>query len=90
MLIPTSQSLRRQNRRVDRRLASAERVLAAMRAGSALHLQFCNGTPRWSLSDGRPVDPTVARVVVTNTQHIVPVGTALFAGTHPQTYRWAG
>jgi len=76
MVIPTPQSLRRQNRRSDRLLAGAERVITAMRAGNALHLQFLDGKPHWFLTDGRHVDVAVAAVVITH-QQVVDVGDAL-------------
>jgi hypothetical protein len=46
---------RRSNRRLDRRLASVDEILGAMRKGEALHLQYENNRPHWSLSGGRNV-----------------------------------
>jgi hypothetical protein len=39
-MIPTAHTLRARNRSVDRKLAQAENVLNAMRAGASLHLTY--------------------------------------------------
>jgi hypothetical protein len=66
------------------RVAAA--VLAAMRTGQSLHLEFRQTGPRWSLSNGRPIDDRVARLVIINTE-IIAENDALFPNiTMPQTF----
>jgi hypothetical protein len=88
MMIPTPQSLHRQNCRLDARLARAEEVLFAMRGGAVLHLQYLHGKPDWWLSRGQHVEPDVAAAVIANPQ-VVAVGTALFDGLLGQAFRFA-
>jgi hypothetical protein len=89
MSIPTADSLRRRNRKLDRRLRKAEEVIARMREGCALHLQFVAGNPQWFLSDGAHVDATVA-AAVTKHPDIVDGGDALsFPGARAQTFRFS-
>jgi len=62
--IHTSLSLRSRTRRVDRKLAQAENVLNAMRAGASLHLTYSRSGAQWVLSTGRSVSDAAARAVV--------------------------
>jgi hypothetical protein len=87
MPIPTVASLRRVRRQLDRRCLSADRVMAAMRKGQALHCSFERGGPVWWLSDGARVSPEVAKLVVDHVQTI-SVGDGLFRGGTAQTYRF--
>ena len=66
---------------------AAEAVLARMREGRDLHLQFRWYGPDWRLSDGRPVDPKVAQLVTQNPA-VVSIGDALFANAPAQTWRY--
>jgi hypothetical protein len=62
-------------------------VLAAMRRGASLHVEFRETGPRWSFSDGRRVNHHVAKIVIANPE-IVGDNDALFPGiTTSQTYR---
>jgi hypothetical protein len=90
MPIPTREGLRRKARRLDRRIRSAETVVNRMRGGNALHLFYVFGTPTWTLTDGRRVEPAVAEVVIRHPQ-IVEVGDALplGGGAKSQTFRYA-
>jgi hypothetical protein len=86
--IPTPDSLRRAHRRLDRRAASLNAALAAMRRGKSLHLEYrSGGRPCWSLSNGRAVSAEVAAILTRNAS-VVPVGDALFAGIPGQTWRY--
>jgi hypothetical protein len=86
MTIPTI-SLRNQRRRVETRMEKAELVLAKMRAGCALHLEFRKQGPRWALSNGCEVSDAVAQLVIASSS-VVGVGDALFENAACQTYRW--
>jgi hypothetical protein len=71
------QRLNAQARRLDRLNSKVARVLASMRAGSALHLAYgSGGQADWRLSNGWPVSPEVARLVI-NHPTIVGAGDAL-------------
>ena len=83
--VHTASELRRSTRRLDRRLASVDQILGAWR-GEALHLQYENGRPRWSLSGGRSVAADVAAIVIVNAS-VAPVGDALFSNMPGQTWR---
>jgi hypothetical protein len=86
--VPTITSLRQQQRRVDRRRLSADRVIAAMRNdGFALHCSFERSGDMWWLSNGTRVSPEVAKLLVINS-NIVSVGDALFCNASGQTYRF--
>jgi hypothetical protein len=61
-------------------------VLAVMRGGKTLHMQFHDGQPLWSLSDGRLVPGAVATLLITNVA-IVPAGDALFSEMSGQAWR---
>jgi hypothetical protein len=86
-VIPTVATLRTRNRRIDRKLATAQLVLAEMRNGAALHLTHARGGPIWALSTGKQITDHVARLVIASS-NVVGVGDALFAGCRAQTYRW--
>jgi hypothetical protein len=89
MTIHTPASLRTTNRRLARRvgrLEKADAVLAEMRAGAALHLQHTKHGPCWTLSNGRPVSDTIAKLVVASAS-VEGVGDALFEGYLAQTFR---
>jgi hypothetical protein len=87
MTIYTATALHNRNRRLDRKLASAELVLQAMRSGVALHLQFTRSGPVWTLTTGQQVNDTVAKLVTTSAS-VVSVDTALFQGCLGQSWRW--
>ena len=89
MIIPTPNSLRAKNRRLDRRLGGINRAAAAMRGGAALHLTYRSGGPQWALSTGEAVSNVVARALIAH-PNIVDVGDALFAEELAQTWRWKG
>ena len=61
----TASELRRSTRRLIG-LAGVDQILGAMRKGEALHLQYENGRPPWSLSGGRSVAADVATRVIVN------------------------
>jgi hypothetical protein len=89
-MIHTPDSLRATHRRLARRvgpLEQAELVLEEMRAGAALHLQHTKQGPAWTLSNGRPVSDTIAKLVIASAS-VVGVGDALFDGYPAQTFRW--
>ena len=86
MSIPTPQSLRKINRRLDRERRQAEAALAAMRSGATLQ-NF--GRDGWRLSNGQHVSATVARIL-TFDRNVVGVGDSLFGVALSQTWRWAG
>jgi hypothetical protein len=84
----TASELRRSARRLDRLLADIDQILGAMREGEALHLQYENNRPLWSLSGGRNVATDVAALVIGNAS-VAPVGDALFVSIPGQTWRYA-
>jgi hypothetical protein len=86
-MIPTVATLRARNRRLDRKLATAQLVLAEMRNGAALHLTHARSGPIWALSTGKQITDHVARLVIASSS-VVDVGDALFEGVPAQTYRW--
>jgi hypothetical protein len=86
-MIPTINSLHRNHRRVDRKLARAELVLAAMKNGAALHLQLTQGGPVWTLTTGQQVTDSVARLAITSAS-VVGIDTGLFQGCLGQSWRW--
>ena len=89
MTIPTPKRLRRQARRLDRRIRNAEAVVNAMRAGNALHLFYTLGAPTWALTDGRRVDTATAETAIKHPK-VIDVGGALqISGVRSQTYRYA-
>jgi hypothetical protein len=84
--IYTASELHRLGRRLDRRIANVDRVLAAMRHGESLHLQYENGRPLWSLSGGRTVPAHIAALAIADVS-VVAVGRALFDDCLGQTWR---
>ena len=84
--VHTASELRRSTRRLDRRLASVDQMLDAMRRGEALHLQYKNSSPQWSLSGGRVVAADVAKLVTANA-FVVLVDSPLFSDLPGQTWR---
>jgi hypothetical protein len=87
-VIPTPRSLATINRHLDRQRQQAERALAAMRNGAALHHV---GADRWQLSTGETVSAVVARIL-TFDRRVIPCGDCLFGSDQPelsQTRRWA-
>jgi hypothetical protein len=90
MPIPTPDTVRATRRRLAKRvgrLEKAELVLAEMRAGAALHLQHTKRGPCWTLTTGREVSDTIAKLVVESAS-VVSVGDALLDECPAQTYRW--
>jgi hypothetical protein len=86
--IPTVTALQRQNNLVDRRRRAADRVIVAMRDESlALHCSHEKSGTRWWLSDGRPVQPEIAKLVTIDA-NITSVGDGLFRNMPSQTYRF--
>jgi hypothetical protein len=86
--IQTLEQLQAANRRLDRRRAGVNKLLAAMQHPDAsLHLSYRNGRPLWQLSTGEPVSPHVAEIVI-KTPNIVSVGDSLFPGHPGQTWRY--
>jgi hypothetical protein len=79
--ISTAASQRRLDRRLDPRATRVHTVLAAMRAGERLHLEYA-GRPLWSLSGGRAVAPEIASLIIAST-HVRPAGGALFPDDGP-------
>jgi|RhiMetStandDraft_8_1073273.scaffolds.fasta_scaffold47261_1 hypothetical protein len=86
MTVTTTQ-LHKHSRRVDRLNAAVTTVLAAMRAGQALHCEFGQSGPRWRMSNGRFVRSEVARLVIASPD-VAGVGDSLFADTLAQTFRY--
>ena len=84
--IPTPANLRAAARRADRRVANVDRVLAAMKRGEFLHLQYENGRPLWSLSGGWTVPANIAALVIADVS-VVAVGRALFDDCLGQAWR---
>jgi len=94
MSVPTPDSVRKTNRRLDRRNATKQRceqtaskILEAMRNGASLHR--CNRTHRtiWLLSTGPFVTHEAATDVLRD-PHVVGVGDALFGPELSQTFRY--
>ena len=83
----TPTDLHRSSRRLDRRLASVNTALAAMRRGQFLQLQYQAGRPLWSLSEGRSVSAEVAETLIKNAS-VVPADRALFPDMPAQTWRF--
>jgi hypothetical protein len=87
--IYTPGELHRLGRRLNRRIASVDAALQAMRRGGFLHLQYHAGRPLWSLSSGRTVSSEVAAILI-NDARIVPVGRALFDDMPGQSWKHGG
>ena len=65
----------------------AATVLAAMRGGQSLHLQYQAGKALWSLSGGQSVSADLANILTSNTS-VAPVDDALFSNMPGQTWRY--
>jgi hypothetical protein len=77
MTIHTPASLRKTQRRLDRRIQSRQAVLAVLRRGAVLHRHHASGSRVvWSLSTGTFIAPEIA-VDILNDAHVVGVGDAL-------------
>jgi hypothetical protein len=76
--------LLRRSRRLDRASLTVDRVLRAIRNGSALHLMRGQTDSQWFLSNGLRLTDKVARIVKVN-QNIVAFDLALFRGMRGQT-----
>jgi hypothetical protein len=85
--IPTPASLRQHAYRLDRRAASLNTALNAMRRGELLYLEYRAGKPHWALTDGHTIDPKVAESLTRNAA-IKPVSAALFDCVPAQTWRY--
>jgi hypothetical protein len=77
------QAERQRRKRINR---GVDAVLADMRRGQNLRLEFNRIGPRWFLSDGRRINAEVARVVIGRST-IVGAGDSLFPDAAPQTWR---
>jgi hypothetical protein len=86
--IQTLAQLQAANRRLDRRRAGVNNLLAAIRRGASLHLSYQNGRPTWQLSTGEAVPVDVAEIVI-KAPGVVSVGDALFPNHPAQTWRFA-
>jgi hypothetical protein len=84
--IYTPGELHRTACRLERRIASVDSALQAMRRGEFLHLQYSVGRPLWTLSNGRTVSTEVAAILI-NDARIVPVGRALFDDMPGQSWK---
>jgi hypothetical protein len=90
MPVPTPDTVCATRRRLTRRvgrLEKADAVLAAMRGGAALHLTHSKQGPVWTLTTGKSVTNSIARLVITSAS-VVGVDDSLFEGVAGQTYRW--
>ena len=86
----TKERLRRQARKLNMLNVRATTVLAAMRRGEALLMEFRWYGRCWQLSGGQRVRDEVAQVVIKST-NVADVGDALaIDGAKPQTWRWIG
>jgi hypothetical protein len=84
--IPTPQTLRKINRRLDQQRRQAEAALTAMK-DRGVTLQHV-GRDDWRLSNGQRVSVAVAHIL-TFDRHVVGVGDSLFGPELSQTFRWA-
>ena len=88
MTMPTIAKMRSNARKLDRLNIRVTTVLAAMRRGEALLMEFRWYGRAWQLSGGRPVKDDVAQIVIKN-RSVADVGDALaIDGARPQTWRW--
>ena len=74
-----------QARKLDRLNTRTSQVIAAMRGGAALQLEY--RAQRWRLTNGCEVHPEVARLVIGN-PNVAGVGDVLFVGMLAQTFRY--
>lgn len=87
IMIPTTSTLRRNSRRLNKRNAGFGAVIRAMRAGATLHLEYHQAGPRWRVLSGPYVADVIARAVITHKQ-VIGVGDTLFTGGMSQTWRF--
>jgi hypothetical protein len=78
-----AQSLRSKNHRVG---CIANNVLAALRRGQTLHLEYCRTGRRWVLSSGQKVGDDVALIVIRRSG-VIGDNDVLFPQAKPQTWR---
>jgi hypothetical protein len=83
----TAAQLYRCSCRLDRLNAAVAMVLAAMRSGQALHLEFGPSGPRWRMSNGLFIRNEVAQLVITSPD-VAGVGDCLFSDALAQTFRY--
>ena len=76
----------KQRDRVRMSEAEVAQMLAAMRRGQFLQLQYRAGRPLWSLSDGRSVSAEVAETL--KNASVAPAGRALFPDMPAKTWRF--
>src|SRR5882762_9980173 len=84
--IPTTDSLRSQRNRADRRRAVAARVKADMHHGAVLHMHYGKGRTLWFLSTGVAVPQDVAQIVIASPD-VVGCSDGLFKNTPGQSWR---
>jgi hypothetical protein len=81
----TPTTVRARGRKLEQRNINITTVLARMRKGARLHLQFTTRGPQWWCGD-LLVDPDIARAVTSN-PHVESADVALF-GVAGQTFWW--
>jgi hypothetical protein len=80
--------LRANARRLDKLNVKVTTVLAAMRRGEALLMEYRWHGRVWSLTGGRCIPDDVALIVIRN-RSVADIGDALaIDGARPQTWRW--
>jgi hypothetical protein len=90
MTVNLAAKMRRNARRLDKLNIRATTVLAAMKRGEALLMEYRWYGRAWHLSHGRYIPDEVAQIVIQN-KNVADVGDALdLAGARPQTWRWIG
>jgi hypothetical protein len=84
-VIPTPQTRRKINRRLDREQRQAEQALATMRdhGASLRHL----GRGGWRLSNGQRLSPAIANILTLH-HNVVACGDSLLGPELSQTWRW--
>ena len=75
-----------QLRRTRRMVSTFDQTSVAMCAGEHLQLQYENGRPRWSLSNGQPVSTDVAGMII-NVAGVERLDVGLLADLQAQTFR---
>jgi hypothetical protein len=65
-------------------------VLAAMKRGQSLHLEFTWRGRVWRLSGGRTVPDEVAQIVIKSTNVADFLDALAIDGAKSQTWRWIG
>jgi hypothetical protein len=88
--VPTTQSIRRTQRWLDRRRQEADEILGAMRRGATLVSHFDRYGRRWRLNTGERVAADVVELVCADPR-VVGTGDSLFGDVAlSQTFRWCG